>query len=168
MHILRNENVSPAAKSAVTNEKPRRCLRGFCFVRPRRVRTYSSTRHARCSLGNRPCSPDHWAGGRVTLAECAFPARHQADFFSARPGGTRCDVDATSRRDFLSGWFVGGSIPPPANVSCAPHCASADLPFGSSGHANAVDPCSTRSACCGDLCDHSVLLMNGSDRHCLC
>ena len=35
MHILRNENVSPAAKSAVTNEKPRRCRRGFCFVRPR-------------------------------------------------------------------------------------------------------------------------------------
>ena len=54
-------------------------------------------------------------------------------------------------------------MPPNANASmppCTPADFASDMAASGSGHADTINPYSTRSACFADLRDHAVRLMN--------
>ncbi len=69
------------------------------------------------------------------------------------------------RRVLPPGQFGGVSIPPTANVPCAPHRTPANLASGDSGHADTTNQCPTRSAEEGDLRGYAVRLMKRRWRH---
>ena len=75
---------------------------------------------------------------------------------------TRC---ALERCVLPPGQFGGVSIPPTANVPCAPHRTPANLASGDSGHADTTNQCPTRSAEEGDLRGYAVRLMKRRWRH---